>query len=194
MALEGNLRDMALVDLLQMLWMGSKTGLLLLHAEPERGVIFLREGRIIDAVLMRGSQRQVVAIAEEAVVHMLQWEDIRFAFKPHPAVAERPARILHDHEWVLTEDLRRRIGSPRVLSPGRITPDTRLKLAALPGRAEHEVNLTLDQWRILSRLASSRNVRDICEETYLDLDRAIRLIDELVAIGLVEIVVHAAHS
>jgi hypothetical protein len=193
MALEGNLRDMALVDLLQMLWMGSKTGLLLLVAEPERGVIYLREGRIIDAVLLRGMQRQIVAVAETAIVHMLQWEDIRFAFRQHPAVADRPVRIQHDHEWVLTEDMRRRIGTPRVVPAGRITPETRLKLAALPGRAEHEVNLTLDQWRIMSRLASSRNVRDICDETCLDIDRAIRLIDELVTIGLVEIVVQPAH-
>ena len=193
MALEGNLRDMALVDLLQMLWMGSKTGLLLLIAEPERGVIYLREGRIIDAVLLRGMQRQIVAVAEAAIVHMLQWEDIRFAFRQHPAVADRPVRIQSDHEWVLTEDMRRRIGAPRALAAGQITPETRLKLAALPGRAEREVNLTLDQWRIMSRLASSRNVRDICEETCLDIDRAIRLIDELVAIGLVEIVLQAAH-
>ena len=193
MALEGNLRDMALVDLLQMLWMGSKTGLLLLIAEPERGVVFLREGRIIDAVLLRGMQRQIVAVAEAAIVHMLQWEDIRFAFRQHPAVADRPVRIQRDHEWVLTEDMRRRIGAPRTLPAGQITPETRLKLAALPGRAEHEVNLTLDQWRIMSRLASSRNVRDICEETCLEMDRAIRLIDELVAIGLVEIVLQAAH-
>jgi len=193
MALEGNLRDMALVDLLQMLWMGSKTGLLLLIAEPERGVIFLREGRIIDAVLLRGMQRQIVAVAEAAIVHMLQWQDIRFAFKHHPAVADRPVRIQRDHEWVLTEDMRRRMGAPRTLPSGQITPETRLKLAALPGRAEREVNLTLDQWRIMSRLASSRNVRDICEETCLDIDRAIRLIDELVAIGLVEIVLQPAH-
>jgi len=193
MALEGNLRDMALVDLLQMLWMGSKTGLLLLLAGTERGVIFLRDGRIIDAVLLQGPQRQVVATAEDAVVHMLQWEDIRFAFRPHPTMAERPARISRDHEWVLTEDLRRRVGSPRALAPGRITPDTRLKLAALPGRAEREVNLSLDQWRILSRLASSRNVRDICEETCLEIDRAIRLIAELVAIGLIEIVLQPTH-
>src|SRR5690349_8032304 len=98
MALEGNLRDMALVDLLQVLWMGAKTGLLLLIAGPERGVIFVRDGRIIDAVLVRGAQRQVVAIAEDAVVHMLQWQDIRFAFRSHPAVAKRPARVVHDHE------------------------------------------------------------------------------------------------
>ena len=193
MALEGNLRDMALVDLLQMLWMGSKTGLLLLLTGAERGIIFLRDGRIIDAVLLHGSQRQVVAAAEDAVIHMLQWEDFRFAFRPDPTMAERPVRISRDHEWVLTEDLRRRVGSPRALAPGRITPDTRLKLAALPGRAEREVNLSLDQWRILSRLASSRNVRDICEETCLDLDRAIRLIAELVAIGLIEIILQPTH-
>jgi len=188
MALEGNLRDMALVDLLQVLWMGSKTGLLLLVADPERGIIFVRDGRIIDAVLVRGSQRQVVAIAEDALVRMLQWHDIHFAFRPHPKIAERPERIVHDHEWILTESLRRRVGAPRALPLEGITPDTRLRLAALPGRAEREVNLSLDQWRILSRLASSRNVREVCEETCLELDRAIRLIAELVAIGLVEIV------
>src|SRR5688572_8513300 len=59
MALEGNLRDMALADLLQVFWMGSKTGILLLIAGPERGVIYVRDGRLIDAVLVRGPRRQV---------------------------------------------------------------------------------------------------------------------------------------
>jgi hypothetical protein len=188
MALEGNLRDMALADLLQVFWMGSKTGILLLIAGPERGVIYVRDGRLIDAVLVRGPRRQVAAAAEDAMIHMLQWEDARFTFRPHPTVAGRPVRIVHDREWLLAEGMRRRTSVLHALPLDRITPDTQLRLAALPGRAESGINLNLDQWRILSRLANSRNVRDICEEISLELDRAIHLVAELVVFGLVEIV------
>jgi hypothetical protein len=187
MALEGNLRDMALADLLQVFWMGSKTGILLLIAGPERGVIYVRDGRLIDAVLARGPRRQVVAAAEDAVIHMLQWQDARFTFRPHPTVVGRPVRIVRDHAWLVAEGVRRS-GPLHALPLDRITPDTQLRLAALPGRAESGVNLNLDQWRILSRLANIRNVRDICEEISLEFDQAIHLVAELVVFGLVEII------
>jgi hypothetical protein len=187
MALEGNLRDMALADLLQVFWMGSKTGILLLIAGPERGVIYVRDGRLIDAVLARGPRRQVVVAAEDAVIHMLQWQDARFTFRPHPTVVGRPVRIVRDQAWLVAEGVRRS-GPLHALPLDRITPDTQLRLAALPGRAESGVNLNLDQWRILSRLANIRNVRDICEEISLELDQAIHLVAELVVFGLVEII------
>jgi hypothetical protein len=102
-------------------------------------------------------------------------------------VTARPPRIYHDAEWLVMEGLRRRENPLRALPHERITLDSRLELASLPNSAETGVKLDLDQWRILSQVANSRDVRDICEKTGMDAEAAIRTVTELVAIGLVEV-------
>jgi hypothetical protein len=188
MALEGSLHDLSLVDLIQIFRMGLKTGVLMLVGGAERGVVYVREGRLIDAVLVRGPERQVIATADDAVIHLLQWEDATFTFQPDPKVNRRPARILHDGGWLVQEGGRRRDNPLQAPPHQRITLDTRVALARLPGGAESAVNLDLDQWRILSQVAISKSVREICAQTGVEPDQAIGRLAELVAIGLVEIV------
>lgn len=187
MALEGQLQDMSLIDLIQIFRMGPKTGVLLLINGAERGIIYVLEGRLIDAVLVRGPERLVLATDEEAVIQLLQWEDASFTFRHETSVHQRPVRIYHDSEWLVMEGMRRRTNPLRALPHERITMDTRLELAALPSSAETGVKLDLDQWRILSQVAICQNMREICEHTGMEPDAAIRTVTELVAIGLVEI-------
>jgi Domain of unknown function (DUF4388) len=187
MTLEGNLQDMSLADLIQVFRMGPKTGVLLLGGGLERGVIYVSAGRLIDAVLVRGPERQVLATGEEAVLQLLQWEDATFTFRHDLAAGERSVRIVHDSEWLVLEGMRRRTNPLRVLPHQCITPDTQLELTSLPGSAETGVNLNLDQWRILSQVSVYQNVRAICEKTDMAPEQAIRMVTELVAIGLVEI-------
>jgi hypothetical protein len=188
MALEGSLRDMSLVDLIRIFRMGSKTGVLKLVGGAERGVVYVSEGSLVDAVLVRGPERQMIATAEDAVICLLQWEDATFTFQHDLSVHQRPARIIHDGEWLVLEGLRRRAHPLQApATRPRITLDTRLQLAALPGGAESGVNLDLDQWRILSQVAVSENVRDICAKTGMEPELAIRTLSELVAIGFIEI-------
>jgi hypothetical protein len=189
MALEGSLQDMSLVDLIQIFRMGPKNGVLLLVGGPDRGVIYVRAGCLIDAVLVRGPERQVLAVGEEAVLQLLQWEDATFTFRPDLAAIERPARIVHDSEWLVLEGVRRRATPMGTLAYQRITLETQLELTSLPGSAETGVNLNLHQWRILSQVSACQNVRSICEKIDMGADQAIRMIAELVAIGLVEIAV-----
>jgi hypothetical protein len=192
MALEGNLLDMSLVDLFQIFRMGPKTGVLVLSSESERGVVYVAGGRLLDAVLVRGPERQVLATGEEAILQLLQWEDANFIFRHDIAVLERPARIVHDSEWLILEGLRRREHPMQVLPHQRVTMHTRLALTSLPGSAESGVNLDLDQWRLLSQIAISQNLGEICEKVGMEPEKAIRTVTELVAIGLVEIVI--AHT
>src|SRR4051794_12627034 len=96
MALEGCLQDMSLVDLIQIFRMGPKTGVLLLSSGSERGVIYVSAGQLVDAAIVRGPERQVLAVGEEAVLQLLQWEDASFTFRPDPAAGERLTRIVHD--------------------------------------------------------------------------------------------------
>jgi hypothetical protein len=187
MALEGTLQDMSLSDIFQVFRMGPKSGVLVLTREEDRGVIYVSEGRLIDAFIVRGAERSVVATSDESVLQMLTWEDGNFVFRHEIATDQRPVRIEHDAEWLVLEGMRRRADPVRTMPYHTITLDTELQLAALPSSAESGVSLDVDQWRVLSQVASSQNMRDICEATGIQHDKAIRIAAELLAIGLVEI-------
>ena len=73
--IEGNLAQIPLVDLLQILTVNRKTGRLTLEREGERAAIVLREGRVIDA----GAGR---AGGEKALFRLLTRREGQFAFVP----------------------------------------------------------------------------------------------------------------
>ena len=62
MALEGSLHDLSLIDLLQIIQIGLKTGVLWLNGGAGHGVVYVRAGSLIDAVLVRGPTRQDVTV------------------------------------------------------------------------------------------------------------------------------------
>ncbi|MFV9503231.1 MAG: DUF4388 domain-containing protein [Oscillochloridaceae bacterium umkhey_bin13] len=188
MALEGTLQDMSLSDLFQVFRMGPKTGVLLLIAGNERGVIYVAEGRVIDAALLSSRERTVIASSEEAVIQMMLWDDASFVFKHDPSVLTRAQRVAHDAEWLVMEGMRRRDDPTRALPYHRITLDTQLQLSPLPSSAESGVSLDVNQWRILSQVSSSPNLRTICDATGIAPDQAIRTVAELMSIGLIEVV------
>jgi hypothetical protein len=188
MALEGTLQDMSLGDLFQVFRMGPKTGVLLLVAEDQRGIIYVASGRLIDAALVRSTDRAVIAAHEEAVLQMLVWEDASFVFRHDPAVAERPVRVIHDAEWLVMEGMRRRDDPTRAMPYHRLTLETKLQLSPLPSSAESGVSLDVNQWRILSQISSSPNLRTICDASGIPPAQVMRTVAELMAIGLIEVV------
>jgi hypothetical protein len=191
MALEGTLQDMSLSDLFQVFRMGPKTGVLLLVNAAERGVIYVAEGRVIDAILACGAERTVRKTQEEAIIQMLLWDDATFVFRHDPNVATRTQRIVQDAEWLVMEGMRRRDDPTRAMPYHSITLETKLQLSPLPSSAESGVSLDVNQWRILSQVSSSPNLRTICEATGIAPEQAIRTVAELMAIGLVEVVATA---
>jgi hypothetical protein len=192
MALEGSLQDMSLVDLIQVFRMGPKTGILLLVGGSERGIIYVAEGRMIDAAVVRGPERQMIATGEEAVLHLLQWEDATFTFRADPAVTRRPPRIVQDHEWLILEGLRRRSTPIQTQPYQRLTLDSRVELAALSTSAESGIHLDLDQWRLLSQVSASRNMREVSEKTGIAPERTLRIASELIAIGLLDVTIESS--
>ena len=183
MALEGSLHDLSLIDLLQTFRIGLKTGVLWLIGGAEQGVVYVRAGCLIDAVLVRGPARQVIATADDAVLRLLQWEDATFTFQTDSKVNRRPVRVVHDHEWLMREGRRRRERALQV-----IALDTRFALARLPGGTAGAFKLDLEQWRMLSQVAVSPSAREICARTGAAPDQALAGLAQLLALGLVEVV------
>jgi hypothetical protein len=188
MALEGTLQDMSLSDLLQIFRLGPKSGVLVLNGAAARGVIYVAAGRPVDAALL-GAGRAVTAAQEEAIIQMLLWDEATFVFRHDPAVCQLPARITRDAEWIVMEGMRRRDDPAGALPYHTISLETQLQLSPLPSSAESGVSLDVNQWRILSQVSSSPNLRTICEATGITPAEAFRTVAELLSIGLVEVVI-----
>jgi hypothetical protein len=188
MALEGSLHDLSLVDLIQIVQIGLKTGVLWLNGGAEHGVVYVRAGGLIDAVLVRGPTRQVIATADDAMIRLLQWEDATFTFQPDSKVDRHPARMIHDPEWLVQQALRRREGLLPAQSNQAIALDTCFALSSQPGGANGALKIDLEQWHILGQVAVSPSAREICAKTGLTADRALARLAQLLAIGLIEIV------
>jgi hypothetical protein len=187
MALEGTLQDMSLSDLFQVFRLGPKSGVLLLQKADDRGIIYVDRGTLIDAFIVRGAERTVIATADEAVLQTLAWDDARFVFRHDLSVADRPVQMKHDSDWLVMESLRRSKDPMGTMPYQNITLDTQLQLSPLPTNAESSVSLDVDQWRILSHAANNQDLRTICKATSIDPDKALRIVAELMAIGLVEV-------
>jgi CheY-like chemotaxis protein len=94
----GNLADMGVVDLVQTLEMGRKTGVLRVQGGSRTAAVWFREGKIVDAELggLGG---------EPAFYRLLNWQDGDFTidFKP----VEREDRIALSTQALLLEGMRR---------------------------------------------------------------------------------------
>lgn len=187
MALEGSLQDMSLVDLIQIFQTGSKSGVLFLKSDRSHGLIFAYQGRLIDAALVDGPQRRVLAVGDEAVIELLQWDEATFTFKHDPSVGQRPRRIVRDGERLVLEGMRRRENPLAALPYHGITPDARLALVTPPSEVAAGVRLSLHQWQALNQISQSRTLRTLSAQLGLELQQATRVVAELVAIGLVEV-------
>ncbi len=188
MALEGTLQDMSLSDLIQVFRMGPKSGVLLLREQIEYGIIYVADGRLIDALILRGSPRTIVATADEAVIQMLTWDNARFVFQHNSSVHTRPIRIHQDGEQLILEGMARRTDPTRAIPYHTITLDTYLQLSPLPNNSESGVKLNVHQWRILSQVATQKSLREVCEATKMEHTVAIRTVAELLSLGVIEVV------
>src|SRR5512138_3840468 len=117
--IEGNLAQIPLVDLLQILAVNRKTGRLAVEREGERAEIALDEGRIVDA-------RMGAAMGEKALYRLLTRREGQFAFVPGPPGAE--PRIDRKIEELMLEGLRQADEVARLL-PSLPEPGDLVELA-----------------------------------------------------------------
>lgn len=188
MALEGSLQDMSLIDLFQIFRMSSKTGTLLLDEKNRCGVIYVIAGRLIDAIVVRKLDRRVITVADDAVLHLLCWEDATFVFRHDLDTSEHRTRIIRDSEQLVIESVQRREQAGQVSAYQQVTLDSHLALNAAPGGVESSITFSLDQWRILSLISDYDTLRELCFHSSITAEQGLGLASQLVAIGVLDIV------
>ncbi len=129
LTIEGNLTDMSLPSLLQMICLEERNATLILEHQGEEGAIYIDGGEITHATLGR-------IVGEEAVFKLLTWEDGAFNVRNFMSMQRRTIAVPRDQ--LVMEGMRRidearvRAGSQRqvqdILSPKEIEADRRLEM------------------------------------------------------------------
>jgi DNA-binding response OmpR family regulator len=162
--IEGNLAQIPLVDLLQILSVNRKSGRLAVEREGERAEIALAEGRILDA-------RLGAATGEKALYRLLTRREGQFAFLPGPHGGEE--RIDRKVEELVLEGLRQADEVARLL-PALPQPGDAVELAIHPSEIPPGLHPVTEE--VVALLASPRRFQDVvdrCHASDLEAMRAL---------------------
>ncbi len=161
--IEGNLAQIPLVDLLQILSVNRKSGRLVLEREGERAEIALREGRVIDAEAGR-------AVGEKALFRLLTRREGQFAFLPGNDA--RPERIERKVDELVLEGLRQADEVARLL-PALPQPGDAVELAVHPSEIPAGLHpVTEEVVALLVRPLGFQDLLDRCRASDLEAMRA----------------------
>lgn len=155
----GTLTEISLMDLLQILRMNRRSGLLELEMEGQRGTLYISEGEILDAESGRFR-------GEKAFFRTLGWEGGKFEFRPQP-VSVRPL-IKRPGENLILEGLRQ-LDEVNKLRATLAPPDTHLQLVRrFDGPPERLKPVTREILKLLEYFSSLEDILN--QSAFLDLD------------------------
>ena len=174
MALRGTLRDTYPEDLLQILALGGRTGILTVSDGRHASRLLFREGEIVDAFdeARRG---------EEAIFALLTSRTGSFAFTAEPVTSDRT--IHRSVSAILITAARRMDDLAR--AQGLLGKPTARPYRVADTQAEASAELDEAQWRMLGSVDGRRTVGEIIAAGGMGTDRAYGVLASLVERGLV---------
>ena len=162
--IEGNLAQIPLVDLLQILSVNRKTGRLTVDRDRERAEIALKDGRVVDATLgpVQG---------EKALWRLLTRREGQFAFVPGQEIG--PERIERKIDELVLEGLRQADEVARLL-PSMPAPQDLIERAVHPSEIPPGLHPVTEE--VLAQLDEPRafgEIVDRCRASDLEAMRAV---------------------
>ena len=171
--IEGNLAQIPLVDLLQILAVNRKTGRLAVEREDEKADVFLRDGRVVDA-------RMGEVSGEKALWRLLTRRDGQFAFVPGQEPV--PERIERKLDELVLEGLRQADEVARLLPA---LPPPRDVLALSVHSSEIPPGLHPVTEEVVSLLARPLAFGDLLDRAHASDLEAMRAVSALLEHGYV---------
>jgi hypothetical protein len=238
MALKGNLRDVSLNQLLNLVHLARKTGALTVQNESAPGTarLFFREGKLIyatpdgqdsrltdmmvkvgkitpDQATLAESRSRVGTDKElgllliqnnilnqsdivqgvksfllDSVYQLLTWSSGAFRFDANQLPPEERVIVPVGLEHVIMEGTRR-AQEWEQLRDDLPDLDAPLKFSEKPDTNLRNINLNVDQWKVISFINSKNTMRQIADYLRLDEFQIRRIVSGLQSAGLVDVVI-----
>jgi hypothetical protein len=179
--IEGSLREVALADVLQLLDLSRKTGVLRVRdAVGEReAMVTLVGGRIAAACITPSVSR---TDPRETMIELLGWTSGRFSVEPIDETHARPRLGLLGVDTVLMESARRADEWSRLAD--RVSgPDAVPRLATPDDGGNEPLALAPDEWEVLAYADGVSDLRTLATRTRRDLLAVARAVHRLVGVG-----------
>jgi CheY-like chemotaxis protein len=172
----GTLTEISLMDLLQVLRMNRRSGLLEIESEGRHGTLFLSDGEVLDAEVGKFH-------GEKAFYRTLDWTGGKFEFRPQPISVK--VRIKRPGENLILEGLRQ-IDEVTKLRATLAPPGTRLELVKrFEGPPERLKPVTRELLKLLEYFSALDDILN--QSSFLDLELCLTL-SALVAKKIVAVV------
>lgn len=177
MSLQGNLEDFDLTDVLQLIHLGKKMGALEINTEGNKGEIYFEDGKVVYA-------RTKDIIGEDAIQYILRWSKGQFMFTPDKHSSEKLMDIPIQN---LILDAAKQIDEWKRLE--RVIPSVGVIVDFVedPDVSSDEINLSPDEWKILSLITGKRSIRDIAKIAKMREFDTAKIFYGLVSSGLVKL-------
>lgn len=151
-ALQGNLDQLSLPEILQLLIQGKKTGQLSLTNDLDSGDIFMSEGDIVHIAVG-------IEYGETALFELICWPKGRFIFEP--GVQSPDTTVTRETESLLRESVKR---AQEMQEVRRVIPDEDVTFRLSPSGSSDAVSLQPQEWQVLAHINGARNASEIAEE------------------------------
>lgn len=167
----GSLSEMTLVDLLQTLDVGKKTGIINLYKGGHQGKVFIDQGELVDAKLNKLEPQQ-------ALMRMFTWMEGQFSveMKKHEAAK----RLLTTTREMISEGMTRQFRWEQLTK--QLPP---LKTITGIAPEQKQDRLTNDEKQISKLINGSKSIIEIVEESQFDDIKSLRLIKSLYDKGVI---------
>jgi hypothetical protein len=235
MALKGNLRDFNLTQLLNLINLARKTGMLFIEASGQQAQICFREGKLVFASLdsQEGHLAQVLFKAgklsqdqtrtiltragttsdkrlgmmlieaghvtqedilnslrkhtQDVVFRVFTWGDGTFRFEPNALPPEDRITVPMNLENIILEGTRQ-VKEWEELQDELPNLDMALRFTDRPDARLRNINLSVEEWRVVSFINPRNSIRQIAKANNLSDFQIRRIVYGMLQAGLVEMV------
>lgn len=180
MALEGDLSEFHLTDIIQLVDLSKKSGAVFLHGRRGQqqldGWLYFRDGKII------GARLENLAPLEAAYTFFTFTSG---PFRFHDDVRLDVPTITQSNEMIIMEGIMRQEAWSKIQEH---VPSLAMipRLVPNPAATGSEINLEADEWRVLTMVNGKNTVAQIAQRSGLGEMRTCEIVAQLLASGLIE--------
>jgi len=177
LALQGNLEDFDLTDVLQLIHLGKKNGALEIETEGNRGEIYFENGKVVYAKTKEVS-------GKDAIHYILKWSEGNFTFSPEKRAQKKMMDIPIQN---LILDAAKQIDEWKRLEKVIPSVEVCVDFVEDPDVSSEEINLSPDEWKILSLITGERTIREIAQFAKFTEFNTAKVFYGLISSGLVKL-------